>query len=169
MYGVTQRRSELALIKCPDCDKDVSDAAPSCPNCGHPFSTVSQAPVGKKEKKTSRFTIGCLVVFIVAAGVSVIGTLFQKNNPAPQLVKEGDVVSTKKDSFCGSSPEALDDMVKWAARGDVQEALRVMLKTRSSLVGKGDTVKILDVGIIRTKVRQLKTDRECWLIPEAVR
>src|SRR5262245_31378457 len=27
----------MPLIDCPDCAKPVSDAAPSCPNCGRPF------------------------------------------------------------------------------------------------------------------------------------
>jgi len=29
----------MALLKCPDCEKDVSDKAVSCPNCGSPIST----------------------------------------------------------------------------------------------------------------------------------
>jgi hypothetical protein len=33
----------LALIKCPDCSRDVSDQAPACPNCGRPFQRTSPA------------------------------------------------------------------------------------------------------------------------------
>ncbi|WP_300616849.1 hypothetical protein [Dokdonella sp.] len=28
----------MALIPCPECRKEVSDKAPSCPNCGCPFA-----------------------------------------------------------------------------------------------------------------------------------
>lgn len=28
----------MALIKCPDCARDVSDQAPACPNCGRPIA-----------------------------------------------------------------------------------------------------------------------------------
>lgn len=28
----------MALISCPECKKEVSDSAASCPNCGHPIS-----------------------------------------------------------------------------------------------------------------------------------
>lgn len=28
----------MALIKCPECGKEVSSGATSCPNCGHPIS-----------------------------------------------------------------------------------------------------------------------------------
>jgi len=30
----------VALIKCDECDKDVSSKAVSCPNCGNPISTI---------------------------------------------------------------------------------------------------------------------------------
>lgn len=36
--------SLMALLKCPDCGHDLSDAAPACPNCGRPNSAVA-APV----------------------------------------------------------------------------------------------------------------------------
>ena len=38
----------MALISCPECEKEVSDKAPTCPNCGSP---VAQPPMTKKEKK----------------------------------------------------------------------------------------------------------------------
>ena len=28
----------MALIRCPECGKEISDRAPSCPNCGTPFN-----------------------------------------------------------------------------------------------------------------------------------
>jgi hypothetical protein len=35
----------MALIRCPDCNNEISDAAPSCPTCGRPKSLAS-ASVG---------------------------------------------------------------------------------------------------------------------------
>ena len=32
----------MALIKCPECGKEISDQAPACPNCGYPMQ--SSAP-----------------------------------------------------------------------------------------------------------------------------
>ncbi len=51
----------MPLITCPDCSSQVSDAAPSCPKCGHPFASVQyNAPqpvvVVQPPKKTSMFT-----------------------------------------------------------------------------------------------------------------
>ena len=31
----------MALIKCPECDHNVSDKAVSCPNCGYPMNTAT--------------------------------------------------------------------------------------------------------------------------------
>jgi hypothetical protein len=31
----------MALINCPDCDKQVSTNAPACPNCGAPIASVA--------------------------------------------------------------------------------------------------------------------------------
>lgn len=33
----------MALISCPECNKDVSDAAHSCPNCGVGIASVREA------------------------------------------------------------------------------------------------------------------------------
>ena len=31
----------MALIKCSECGKEISDKAKSCPNCGSPVSTIN--------------------------------------------------------------------------------------------------------------------------------
>ena len=38
----------MSLINCPECDKEVSEKAPTCPNCGSP---IAHPPMTKKEKK----------------------------------------------------------------------------------------------------------------------
>jgi hypothetical protein len=40
----------MALVKCEDCGRDVSDRAPACPNCGAPVA--GPAPVTAPEKVT---------------------------------------------------------------------------------------------------------------------
>jgi uncharacterized membrane protein YvbJ len=32
----------MALIKCPECSKEVSDKAPSCPHCGSPIAAARE-------------------------------------------------------------------------------------------------------------------------------
>jgi hypothetical protein len=36
----------MALIKCEDCGRDVSDRAPACPNCGAPVAAIAEQPSG---------------------------------------------------------------------------------------------------------------------------
>jgi hypothetical protein len=38
----------MALIKCEDCGREVSDRAPACPNCGAPIATANHAPAPDK-------------------------------------------------------------------------------------------------------------------------
>jgi hypothetical protein len=66
----------VALIKCPDCGKDVSDVAPSCPNCGRP----GQVSVTGKGKKTSPLATGCLVLLLAAFGLWVISNLLPSDS-----------------------------------------------------------------------------------------
>lgn len=53
----------MALIKCPECGKDVSSGAESCPNCGHPIS--------KKRKKKKKGSCLSVILFIILAFVAL--------------------------------------------------------------------------------------------------
>jgi hypothetical protein len=55
----------MALIKCPECNKQVSNAAKTCPHCG--FQLISN-DITKKPKKVN----GCLSILIIAASVLTI-------------------------------------------------------------------------------------------------
>ena len=74
----------MPLITCPDCQAQVSDAAPSCPRCGRP-RTVSERPqvieaTGKSWKLP--MVIGALMT---AAGcfVAMIGGAIAGDSPKP--------------------------------------------------------------------------------------
>ena len=40
----------MAMIKCPECGKEISDKAWSCPNCGRPFIFLQKYMIGKQDK-----------------------------------------------------------------------------------------------------------------------
>jgi hypothetical protein len=42
-------------MKCPDCGKEVSDAAPSCPGCGRPISQQSSVATARKGAQRARW------------------------------------------------------------------------------------------------------------------
>jgi uncharacterized membrane protein YvbJ len=83
----------MAMIKCPECGKDVSSKAPACPNCGNPVNTKS-GPFGSHEKgMTTRpgfwhdpnvGAIGCLVIFVIVIFVIVVAITFSPS-PYPEF------------------------------------------------------------------------------------
>lgn len=67
----------MALIKCPECGKEVSSGATSCPNCGHPISPQKGTVTVVKEKKKgsclSKIIGFILIIVILAAIGSALG------------------------------------------------------------------------------------------------
>ncbi|OGC00106.1 hypothetical protein A2V82_16330 [candidate division KSB1 bacterium RBG_16_48_16] len=61
----------MPLIKCPECGKDVSDKAPTCPNCAYPLHAQVIEATGKKWKMMQ--VVGILLML---GGCS---TMFDKN------------------------------------------------------------------------------------------
>lgn len=62
----------MALLTCPDCAAQHSDAAPACPRCGRPNAAAPAAqevvrPLAKLQKKTVAFGAGSLVQLLGAA------------------------------------------------------------------------------------------------------
>jgi len=70
----------MALISCPECNRDVSDSAVSCPHCGFSLSTarkvVTQTRSSKVKKSNNFAVVGVLVVaiglFMVYEGIFVM-------------------------------------------------------------------------------------------------
>lgn len=61
----------MPLINCPECQKEISDQAPACPNCGYPLHRPQvQAPV-KQEKDWSQELLWFVVVFVVIGTLTV--------------------------------------------------------------------------------------------------
>lgn len=64
----------MAIIKCPECNHDVSDHAVSCPNCGYPIaanmgnSNEKGNEVQKKQNSRVGVTISAVAVAIIALG-----------------------------------------------------------------------------------------------------
>ena len=62
----------MALIRCPDCETEHSDAAPACPKCGRP---TGKAPSGLPLNATPLEFAGCLVPLIVVALLILFASL----------------------------------------------------------------------------------------------
>lgn len=69
----------MALIRCPDCGREVSDAAPACPQCGRPSAQPAPPPL-VQPADTPLEAWGCkypLYGVIVVLLVVVVTGLFQ--------------------------------------------------------------------------------------------
>ena len=53
----------MALIKCPECGRDISDMASSCPSCGY---VVKKANSVNENKKKNNIMLICGVIIILA-------------------------------------------------------------------------------------------------------
>ncbi len=67
----------MALIRCPECDTEVSDQALSCPKCGFPFdkkipSEKSIQPQGKPRKKTR---MGLILAILIIGLIGILSLL----------------------------------------------------------------------------------------------
>lgn len=73
----------MALIQCPECKKEISSEAVTCPNCGYPIhstptqnqppqpNTVQRPPINQKRKGH-----GCLVTVLIVFLILALGTAF---------------------------------------------------------------------------------------------
>ena len=52
----------MALVKCPDCQKEHSDLAQACPNCGRPIRAVVVEQTAKRWKDQQTIAILILLV-----------------------------------------------------------------------------------------------------------
>lgn len=71
----------MAMIKCSECGKEVSDKAAVCPNCGNPIAAAPApaaavpANTAEKPKKKKK---GLLIMFIVTIALWIFVAVFQK-------------------------------------------------------------------------------------------
>lgn len=75
----------MALIKCSECGKEISDKAPNCPNCGnpinHPSSTaVHMEPAPPKRRKYRVRLIIFTPMFFIGFFMAVIWGLSGNNS-----------------------------------------------------------------------------------------
>lgn len=73
----------MALIKCSDCGKEISDSAPTCPNCGKPrIATALVTPITieqtSKQWKKIHLISWALIIFgliVLSKNYSALGVI----------------------------------------------------------------------------------------------
>jgi hypothetical protein len=94
-----------------------------------------------------------------------------RTGPLPQEGQELSIALENNDVYlpCGSTTEALSELTKWASANDWNEVKRTVSETGSTLLYNGYRVKMLDRGILKSRVRVLRDDKECWVVSDALR
>lgn len=77
----------MALVKCPDCGKKVSDLAPACVSCGRPLSTISQPKepvIEQRDPKTDLKSIDSGNPEIVGLSEKEMEIFYSGTSPIPK-------------------------------------------------------------------------------------
>jgi hypothetical protein len=61
----------MALIKCPECEKEISDRADACPSCVDPFASIAEQLVSiAKQRERGRAYLLLVVILIALVGLA---------------------------------------------------------------------------------------------------
>jgi DNA-directed RNA polymerase subunit RPC12/RpoP len=96
----------MALIKCPDCGTEVSDAAAACPKCARPISAkpVQTRYAGTQTVRTrpatSPVTWGCLTIILLGLAVGIVPIILGPGGGEPAQV-------------AASAPFAFQEVESW--------------------------------------------------------
>ncbi len=72
----------MALIKCPECDSDVSDKADVCPKCAYPIAKTVTSKVQTVEQTGKKFKLQTLLSILMIIG-GVVMSVSQINRSEP--------------------------------------------------------------------------------------
>lgn len=82
----------MALIKCSECGKEISDQATVCPNCGAPTHVETKATETPKKPKKEKKKGSCLGAILIVVGVliliGILGSAFSSNDKVEKVDTE---------------------------------------------------------------------------------
>lgn len=90
----------MALIKCPDCGADVSDAAAACPKCARPIAAqvMNQAAQARRSPaaKSKHLSGGSVLFVFIFLGLVIY--YFANDSDAPESPKAAAATSTQQEA-----------------------------------------------------------------------
>ena len=121
----------MSLMICPECGYEHSDQAASCPKCGRPNQLI-QEPKQEKVVKKGGCATGCLAVFGVFIGISIIGGVISNINTPKKAAEESKQSLNLGDNEVGA-PLVM-------GRSGCKRTLKQVLRDPESLQGDEYTV-----------------------------
>lgn len=97
----------MALIKCPECNKEFSDQAKCCPNCGFPTDEILKNISAERVKKHSGMMKKMLLILLAIIGIMAVVFIvcFIKNQPDKNGYYEGLTWDTTYDEVKKKYPD----------------------------------------------------------------
>lgn len=95
----------MALIKCPECSKEISNTAVSCPHCGY---GINQAPVVTTRKKSNAIPVFLIICFLIAGCICFYKA--NENNQEIEIQKTLYDVSSLASDLSGSIDSTIDSI-----------------------------------------------------------
>ena len=70
----------MALIPCPECEKQISDTAESCPDCGYKLTSeivdsIKRDEAEKKKQQEVAADKGCVVAASIVGGITILAII----------------------------------------------------------------------------------------------
>lgn len=161
----------MALISCPECEKDISDQADKCPNCGYPMKKAiiqdtnptrpAREPIDKSKVRKVVISIAVVLVVILTVvtikSISTAKTIEAQKGTAekflslvdiyciaatPDTIKSLSALSAGIEGFNEKSFEFSDD---WITKEDSYEKDAYIFGSRGTIRIKTDSGKVSGV------------------------
>ena len=96
----------MALIKCEECGRDVSEKAASCPGCGAPIPAPSDIQPTQEPENDKKSNFGCLTYSVVGVVLLVLFAGISNQSPSRSPSKSSSTAAADARAVC----DALDSM-----------------------------------------------------------
>lgn len=119
----------MALITCPECQKQISDKAPACLHCGAPLETTSATPIVKASGGGmglgAKLALGGLALFVAFLFLGASVSKEKSKAYAHRDVVEAECKKMMEDSALGASRQhtrMICEELKRKAEQQIQDA-----------------------------------------------
>jgi hypothetical protein len=123
------------------------------------------------------FGVGIGIVALVLVLIVVIARMSRSpvssdpgNTPPPhgERPTEGSIVAARAKAICSDTEKGYEEVGKWQSRGDNEEVARALLRYGGVIVAAGESLKVLERGFLKHRVRVVRTGHECWVTRAAI-
>lgn len=111
----------MALIFCPECGKEISDAAGACPHCGYPIQKPQpqDAPPSPRKSKRPIIIAACVLVLVAMVG-AFVGVQQKQSSPHENYMQSVECLRYKEISEILSGKSEMDSLIVGERISDIE-------------------------------------------------